>query len=469
MASAPRLELDASIAWKGWARPGRTLEVDLQLKAQSPQQAGVELRSGPATARTRVTLATGQSQRLQLPLPASDKVLVEVTPDQGPPTRLVLSPTLSESPLLGLALADGRSFSLPGFKTVDLSAADLPRRAAAHGAIDALVIDAATLARLAPAQLTALLGHAAACGRIVVLQAQSRLRESLAAAGRCREPSFMLADTLADAEQALRGSLAQPAQPPPADGSVGDLLPPDPALWRLLAALLAVYMALMLLAATITRRWPVFLLLPLSATAGLWLALPAFGPPARLVVWSEAESGSPTARYLARQTVQGSARQALRIQIPPLLGAAVRSCDGVRPLALEYDASGQTATAAQVSTRLFGRSALCFDGSFPVTRSLATSDAGGAAPQLHNPGPAAWPAGRLMAQGQVQVLAPVAAAGTTPVSATAGRAATDAVERLAQARTGLARWGALWPLDLDTVGALPAGARGWLLMTVVEP
>ena len=244
----------------------------------------------------------------------------------------------------------------------------------------------------------------------------------------------MLADTLADAEQALRGSLAQPAQPPPADGSVGDLLPPDPALWRLLAALLAVYVALMLLAATITRRWPVFLLLPLTATAGLWLALPAFGPPARLVVWSEAESGSPTARYLARQSVQGSARQALRIPIPPLLGAAVRSCDGVRTLALEYDASGQTAQAAQVSTRLFGRSALCFR-QLPGHAQLAASDAGGAAPSCTT-GPRGWPAGRLMVQGQVQVLAPVAAAGTTPVSATAGRAATDAVERLARARTG---------------------------------
>ena len=469
MASVPRLELEASIAWKGWTRPGRTLEVDLQLKAQSPQQAGIELRSGPATARTRVTLAGGQSQRLQLPLPASEQVLVEVTPDQGPPVRQVLSANLSESPLLGLALADGRSFGLPGFKSVELSAADLPRRAVAHDAIDALVIDAATLARLAPAQLTALLGHAAACGRIVVLQAESRLRESLAAAGRCREPSFMLADTLADAEQALRRSLAQPALRPPTDGSVGDLLPPDPRLWRLLAALVAVYVALMLLAATITRRWPVFLLLPLTATAGLWLGLPALGPPARLVVWSEAEAGSPTARYLARQTVQGSARQPLHIQIPPLLGAAARSCDGVRPLVLEYDASGQTAQAAQVSTRLFSRSALCFDGSFPVTRSLAVSDAGGAAPRLHNPGPAAWPAGRLIAQGQVQALAPMAAAGATPVSATAGRAATDAVERLAQARTGVARWAALWPLDLDTVGALPAGARGWLLMTVAAP
>ena len=44
----------------------------------------------------------------------------------------MLSLTLSESPLLGAAAwPSGRSFSLPGFHTVALSAADLPRRAAA--------------------------------------------------------------------------------------------------------------------------------------------------------------------------------------------------------------------------------------------------------------------------------------------------------------------------------------------------
>jgi len=476
-AAAPRIELTATAAWQGWSRPGRSTEIDIRLSTDKAVRATLEVLAGRQTVRSDLELQPGRVMRLHMPVGSAGTgavtLALTVAPDAGSPAgpleRRELVIAQSESPLLGVALAAGGPVGLEGFHSVALAAQDLPRNASAYSSIDALILDAPTLGALDQRQLAALLTHAAACGRIVLLNADPGVRQALEGAGGCGGHTLMPAASLSEARQMLRSSLGASLPTAITAASLAELSRPAQATWNRLAVALAVYFAAALLALVFFVSWPVPLLVSALAAVAVLALLHTVQPPSQLRVWSEGESGAQVARYQAWQQFPGQVRERMRVPIPPQLAAAAQACDPTQSVRFDFDAVRGQLASAEFETRLFHQIRLCYSGSFPMARALTTELRADGLREVRNAGPAAWPAGLLLAQGQVHALPAVAAGARTIIGAEAGPPPGEAVVRTAMARIRPAPDGvaALWPLELAGAADASIESMGWLLLSVV--
>jgi len=111
-----------------------------------------------SASQPRVALEPDRPARLRLPIAAAPVIEVSVTPPAGSSASVSVPLALAESPVLAVVTATTDVTAPPGFQRVAVPAGDLPGYAAAYGSIDALLIDAASLAALDAGQWTALLG-----------------------------------------------------------------------------------------------------------------------------------------------------------------------------------------------------------------------------------------------------------------------------------------------------------------------
>lgn len=469
----PRLELTATPAWAGWARPGRPSELDLRVATDRGTRATLDVAAGRQTVHAELELQPGRPLALHLPLAAAERVQITLTPQEGAALQRELTIARAESPLLGLALADGTAIELPGFHAVALTSAALPHQLAAYAAIDALVVDATTLAALEPAQLGALLGQVAGCGRVAVVDADANLRHVLDGAGGCGGRALLYAATAAEAGDALAASLDIPLPSSMPAAAVGELAAIDTTAWQRVTVALAAYLALATLLALFTGAWPAIVGAGALAALAAWGLPQLLAPQAQLLVWGEAESGARLARHQALQRLVGSARERVTMAIPPLLAPSVRACDAQQTMHLRFDAASGLVTRAIFDTRLFARASLCYAGSFPLARNIAVETQPDGAHLPHNRGGNAWPAGWLLVGGRAHELPALAAGARAPLGPPAPAADTrrglDAPLRLAFARLPPDGVAALWPLDLAGVGGVPAATQGWLLVSVPPP
>ena len=468
-ATQPRIELTVTPAWKGWSRPGRSSEVDIRLSADAAMPATLDVVAGRQSLRTELELQPGRTLRLHVPVGSADRLEVSVAATAGAPQRRDIDIARSESPLLGVALAVGGPVQLEGFHTVSLAADDLPRNASAYSSIDALILDAPTLGALDQRQLGALLAHAAACGRIVVLSTDARVRRLLDGAGGCSDHAMMSAATLSDGMDLLRASLATNLPKPMAHGSIGKLARPDHPVWNRVALALAVYFAAAVLALMFFASLPVLLLMPALGAVAVLALLHAFQAPAQLLVWSEGDSGAALARYQAWQQFPGAVRARLRVRIPPQLSASAQACKSTQAMRFDFDASSGQVMFAEFETRLFRQVSLCYSGSFPMARAIAIEARDNGARDVRNAGPQAWPQGALLLGGLVHDLPALGPGAHAPVAANVGQAPGDAVRRTAMMRTRPDGAAALWALELDGVADIPADSKGWLLVSIPAP
>lgn len=467
-APPPQLELTATAAWKGWTRPGRTTEVDLRVTVDAATAATLEVTAGRRSAQAALDLQPARALRLQWPVEAADLVAVDLTPAQGPALHRELRLLRSESPILAVGLASGDTARLEGFHSIVVAADDVPRNASAFASIDALLIDAPTLDGLDARQLGALLARAAACDRIVVLNIERAARRALDGAAGCGGRPLMSADSLPEALDLLRSSLATSQPRPLAFAGIGELTRPDLAAWHQVAVMLGVYVAAMALLLIVgTPPW-VWLLAPaLAGVASLaWLqAMPA---PTRLLVWSEGDSGAQIARYQGWQRVAGVRREHLRVPLPPQLASGVQACDAAQPMRFDLDPRSGQAVVAEFEQRLFRQVWLCYSGTFPMTRALVIDERSGTR-EVRNVGAGAWPRGSLLGGGRMYPLPALGAGDRVAVAADTGLPPDSAPLRTASARVPGGRSAALWQLDLGGVSGIPTDAQGWLLVTAAAP
>lgn len=465
----PRIDLTATPSWKGWTRPGRSTEVDVRVSSDAATLATLDLVAGAQTVRAQLDLQPGRVVRLHIPVASAESLVVDVAPATGATKRLELGIARAESPLLGVSLSTSERVGLEGFHTVALSAADLPRHVAAYASIDALVLDAATLVALEPAQLGALLAHAAACGRIGVVDADDRVNRLLEGAGGCGGQALVHADSVALAMDRLTASLNKSLPSPLPHDGVGVLVPPDHVPWNRVAAALAVYFASAILALVFLPTLPMLVLTPALAAGLILVLLHTMPAPAQLVVWSEAPSGARLARYQAWQRFAGVVRERARVPIPPQMAGAVQACAPSQAIRLDFDTARGQASQAEFDTRLFRQVSLCYSGSFPIARAVAAQTHADGSRTVRNAGSHAWPAGLLLAEGGAHALPALGPGGATTLDATAGLTSRDAVVRTALTRLPANGLAALWELELGGVAAIPVGSQGWLLMSVPSP
>ena len=465
----PRVELTATPAWQGWTRPGRSTEIDVRVSSDRPTRATLDVAAGPRTVHAEIELKAGRVARLQVPLPAAAAVSLSLATPGGAAPRREIALARSETPLLGVGLASEETVALDGFHVVALSAADLPRHAAAYSSVDALILDAATLAALDSAQLGALLEHAAACGRIAVVSTDERVRRVLLGAQGCGGRALLLASSVSQAQERLAASLgASLPAALPQDGP-GELTRAAPVVWNRVAVALAAYLAAALLAFAFVPAWPVVVFVPALASMAVPLLLQALPASAPLRVWSESESGATVARYQAWQRFVGVAREQVRVSIPPQLAGSAQPCSADQAVRLDFDAAQGLPRFAGFDTRLFHQVTLCYAGSFPIARALSAQALPGGARSVRNSGSTAWPAGVVLAQGLAHDLPALAPGAATVIDAHAAAPRRDAAVRVALTRVPADALAALWELDLGGVAEVPAGSKGWLLMTAAAP
>ena len=318
----PRIDLTATPAWNGWARPGRATEVDIRLSADVATRATLDVVAGREVVRANLDLEPGRIVRLQVPVDSSGEVAVSAGSPAVPPQRRDVRIAQSESPLLGVGLVTGDPVYLEGFHTVTLVADDMPRNASAYSSIDALILDAPTLGALDQRQLGALLAHAAECGRIVLLNMDLRVRRVLDGTGGCGGRAVMSAESIADAREMLKSSLATSMAPAISLVGIRELAQPGHVTWNRVLELVAAYFAIAGLALMLVPSLRVLLVVPALATVAILALLHAMQPAPQLVVWSEGESGAQVARYQAWQQFPGLFRGHARVPVLPQLASA---------------------------------------------------------------------------------------------------------------------------------------------------
>ncbi|HET7158952.1 MAG TPA: hypothetical protein VFI62_08150, partial [Burkholderiales bacterium] len=348
-----------------------------------------------------------------------------------------------------------------------LDAQALPRHASAYSSIDALILDASVLAALDSRQLGALLEYAATCGRLVLVNPDSRPRQVLESAAGCGGHALLTATTPAQAIERLKTSLRVPVAAPASLGGLGDLGRFDDSNWHRVMVLLSVYFALALLAVMfVSSMW--VLLVPAAATLVVWFTLYGMQPESQVLVWGEAESGSRSATYQAWQQFAGLARNHARVPVPPELGS-VRPCDSSRPVRFEFDGVRQVMTSAEFDTRLFQRVLLCYSGHFQAMREIVIDTSANGALDVRNAGTHPWPSGVLVTGRSTHELPSLAPNEKKRVLIGAGISQPDAVGRAALARTPVGHQAALWKHAVGSARDSSVASTTWLLVSVPSP
>jgi hypothetical protein len=216
------LEIAASVAWAGVARPGLWTEVEIRVVSERGGVVSLEAGLGPIPTRTSGPVEAGLPSRFRLPVwlapeAADDALTVTASGPTGhreqlslpldwiPPGTLVvaLASDLQLEPGVAAGLAVGRSI-----RRVEASATSLPTYPRVFELADVLALDPRTLGTLTPTQVAAFEHHLEACGKTVVVGAPAAaIRRGLDRAG-CRGRAFASVGDRSAMVAALTGLLA---------------------------------------------------------------------------------------------------------------------------------------------------------------------------------------------------------------------------------------------------------------------
>jgi hypothetical protein len=403
--------------------------------------------------------------RVAVPVAAAERIVVTVAPDGMAAQQREVSLAFAEMPMLAWVAPVRPPPSVAGFHVVEVDATALPQNGAAYASIDALVIDRTVLGSLSEHQLSALLSFMAGCGRTLLLTDTPAAAGLLRAAVGCGGRNFAEADT-ADAALTRLGGLLDSGSThtphPMALGALGgDALGP----WMLAVTVLALGLAATALAGIFSGSLLAIVCVPaLVAVAGL-LFLQSRPQDTQLLVWAETRGSDGVAQYRGMQLAPASRRGDFDLPVPAVL-AEPQACTARSPSQWAWNVQERRYTSARFDGRLFATAAICFRGSFPVTRDAAAIARSNGEVDLRNAGPASWPAGTLLRDNRVHALPALAPGASLASRGGPGAEPATAVERLAVARTPFDGLGLLWPLDLQGVSQAPRGAQAWLLLQV---
>ena len=461
-AGAAQTTLTATPAWDGWSRPGRLSELELRIGGVGEQVCSVEIEAGTQRIATSVTGMAGRDSLLRLPVPAHTSISVRASVAGAGPANVVVPLSQAESPLLAWAAAPPPE-DPAGWHRLPVGAAAFPRQAAAYSSIDALVVDAATLASLDEAQLSALIAYAKGCGPTVLVGTGAAVADMLRNAVACEGRRLAVVSTPAQASAALERMLSADSdvvQPVEGLRALGD---PEPGVWNTIALLVGLYIAAAVVLSALTASFPLLIGMPAVLTALVAMLGVVSEPADRILVWSEAHSGDPVALYAARQLTTGTGRGPASLRLADLLASPER-CRAERALAWEFDADRGRFDRVSYQQRLFDRAMVCYRGHFPIARSGRLEPATEGPATIRNTGPGTWPAGWVSTGGTLHAVPGLALGRSASILSAEGSPPGDAARRAAIRRTPADGSAMLWTLDLGTISEGLDSADGWLLL-----
>jgi hypothetical protein len=466
-----RIEVDAS--WGGVAREGAWTEARLRVASAVGGPLAIEvigseialsralaIEAGvPREVRIPVGPVRGESAALIVRMPGGEAVerslrFQRARPDQ----RVVAVPAAIE-------LAPGWPSSAWRPVVVDLESRELPVTVRAFEAVDLLLLDEATVERLSPGQVAALEARLASCGRVVSVglapAREARWRQLAGCGGaffRAQAPGLPVEPVLAALLAAEPDPLAGPSEILSA-APASSVRSPAIAL----AAFLAIYLAILLVASAVAARPTAMVALALGASALLLTAARLAPPRSTVLAWSESTTGSATARVAALLRIEAMSPRPVLLELPSTLDVPV-PLDG-RPIALSVDGDAPTAMQIRVECALFSPRLLSWSAVVAAPGALALSEESGR-PRVVNVGSDPSPDGYLRWQGRlfgVPSLRPGAGASPTEGAPLSGLALPGWLGAWGRrrAQTGLlvpgVPEGLPLPLPLD-------GATGWLVL-----
>ena len=457
--------LSVTAAWDGWSRPGRVTELELRIGDAVPGDYDIEIRGdGEHVIGSQITAVAGQESVLRLPVASGEDFDVTVRSADRGTVQAGVRLSLSESPLLGWA-ARPADEPAPDFHRVFVGAAALPRHAAAYSSIDALVIDADTLARLDDRQLAALSSHVAGCGATVLVEASKAAANMLRNSAGCGGARLSLVPTTDAASAALAAMMSAAYDGPDAARGLRAASRPDFSLWRKVVLLGCGYAAAAMVVLALKPTLAALLVPTLLVTTLALLLGRTLDSTGSLLVWSEAQQGDRIAIHASRQLETGTGRGDTDVPVLALLGNP-SFCQGERASRWNFDAKESRYQSVRFEQRLFDNVSLCYAGHFPISRSARVEfDPDGAA-SIRNTGAGAWPQAWFASGGSVAAL-PAVEAGRSVVAGGGGDPSLpDSINRALLGRTPSGGTALLWPLDLSAVGDSLIHAEGWLLLRV---
>jgi hypothetical protein len=467
--SAAPAALELGAAWGGLARPGGSTELRIRLSAARAGRARLRITSGGVVIETALALRAATAAQLAIPLPVADSFAVDAALPGGSRLHRDLTLRLTEEPLI--ALSPGASGELPdGLAHADTDASGYPSHAEAYEAVDAVAIDATTLAQLTPQQVQALLTYVERCGPTLAVGLPAPAAALLRANAGCQGAALELLANPTALGPAAAALLASAPPTAVSAASLRSLLAGASRAWPLLVAGLGLYAVGALLLAAFDARTAVLATYALAAALFAWVAGHFAAATPRLAVWAESEAGAHWGRYAALGEFPGGGRARRTVALPRLLEGA-RTCplaDATDTAAPEppplwrWNSQSGRFTAVTLQQRLFAAPSICWHGAFPLARPAALSRGSDGKPSVTNLGDGPWPAG-LAVLDDVSYTLPAAAPRAT-VALTAlpedQMAAPAAQLALLRASGGGAL---LWPLELPSLGLRQASIRAYLL------
>ena len=465
-AAQPQLDLTATPAWNGWSRAGRTTEVTLRVRSSDPLHARVSVKGGAQSISSDLDLEPGRAVRLHVPIASAQVIMVTGKSGDKPLLKHELRIAQSEAPLLAVAMATDEAIA-SGLHAVPVEPDALPRNGSAFSSIDALIIDGRALRALDSAQLDALVGHIAACGRTVLVDAEPAAREVFENAAGCGGRLLMSATSLSQAAAVLNASLADPSAASMESSGARELARVDHSSWYRVFVLLAASFGIVLAVLSFSSSIIMIVTVPLLATAALWVCLNALEAVSLVAVWAQAESGARVARYDAHQQVRSLSRKPIHIPVLERLGS-MRPCDRNQPMRFNFDSDRGLTTSAEFDGRLFQRASLCYSGTFPLTRSIALDASTDSAMTLRNAGRLAWPSGLLLAGREAYPLPALGPGERATIPTRASHATPGQAVLTALARMPTDAVAGLWELDPAAIAHGSARVSAWLFVPIAR-
>jgi hypothetical protein len=394
--AAEPLQIDFLSAWGGTTRPTAVTEIGVRVLSNRSEKIRLEVTAEKAIVEVSVNLEAEVPTTVWVPYrpPLNRPVEVRAFSD----TQLVkekkgwLHKPASDRSIV--AVVPSSTVSTPVFdglwadtSILTVAANALPRNADAYDVIAAMVIDVSALAALEPAQLIALQGYLASCGRVVAIALPEIVVPKFQQVAGCDGAFFIAVETLADVGPGLDGMLDRRPPPLPTASALRSLKS-ETSSKRLSLPVIAfagVYFILLLVTGLVIRSARALLVLPLAAAGLALLVWHDREPQVGVIVWSETTDALETVRYSALLQIEGKGMgSALLSPLPPSIASAELPESATVRLIL--DREGSLVAGIDFPTFLLSRNEIRLEatadlrlplsvrlsGGWPVVRNLAT-------------------------------------------------------------------------------------------------
>lgn len=396
-ASADALVVSARPAWDGWLRADQPTEITIRVASEAGGQLRLALADRSVVYRHTTLLEPDTEFVWRVPL----------SPPSGQPLRLEAQLGLQETvaaeiplrryhaPLPLVAVLSGKPTVLESDRMTAIHVANdvAPYHASSYGAMDLLVIHRESLQGMVREQLLALRGHAANCGRMVVVGFTPAAFASFLELAGCHGRFLAAAPSTAQLGEAIKKLVTEPPIPLPSAVSLRTLLEDEA--WsrpvRSVAWFLALYIVVLLL--TLISRFASRFFVGASLAAALiaWVSWSLSPETVERVTWAETVSHADVARFVSLLRVRGNGGE---VTLDPSPGTG--PLQPLQDTELRVDSGSGSDGAARVSfdARLLSVHEFTASGvsDWPAPVSVEWQEA---TPRIVNHGPDSSPPGLL--------------------------------------------------------------------------